>query len=226
MNVDLIMPAAGMGVRFSKNTKKQFYYIAGKPVIHYTLLAMFRSYPFERVIIGVNPDDIDFVKRIYGDIGFDIPLIIAGGGATRAETVYNCLKESQSQIVVIHDAVRPFVLKEQVEEVISKADIAGAAICALPIRDTVKRVIGGAIDKTIPRDNLYLAHTPQAFNRSLVYSYLWEAITEGRTVTDEASALEHDLKVEIALSTPENIKITYESDKWLAEALIGKYFGY
>lgn len=225
MKADLIIPAAGSGSRFSSGVKKQFYIINGKPILYYTLLSMLKAYDFEKVIIGVDEGDENAVTKIYADTGAKAPLFITKGGKTRAETVYNCLEKSDGEIVAIHDAVRPFVHKKHVEEALEKALNVGGAICALKVRDTIKSADCGAVEKTIPREGLYLAHTPQVFKTDMIRSALWEAMAEKAEITDESSAFERaGYRVEIAQSCPENIKITYQEDIELLEILINKYF--
>lgn len=225
MKVDLIIPAAGIGARFGAGVKKQFYAIKGKPVLYYTILSMIRAYPFSKVIIGIDKDDEQLVKDVYKDTGAEQPLFLAEGGKTRAETVFNCLDMADSEFVAIHDAVRPFVQKKNVEDVIEKAYNSGGAICALKVRDTVKAVTDGFIETSVRREGLYLAHTPQAFTTDMIKSALWEAIAEKIEITDEAAAFENaGYKVKIASSSVDNIKITYAEDTELLETLVSRYF--
>lgn len=225
MKVDLIIPAAGIGARFATGVKKQFYPIKGKPVLYYTILNMVRAYPFAKIIIGIDKDDEKLVKEIYNDTGAKQPLFLTEGGKTRAETVYNCLDMASGDIVAVHDAVRPFVQKKNVEDVIEKAYNSGGAICALKVRDTVKAVANGFIETTVRREGLYLAHTPQVFATDMIKSALWEAIAEKIEVTDEAAAFEKaGYKVEVSSSSIDNIKITYAEDVELLETLVTRYF--
>lgn len=225
MKADLIIPAAGSGSRFSSGVKKQFYIINGKPVIYYTLLAMLKAFNFDKVIIGVDEGDENTITKIYSETEVKIPLVITKGGKSRSETVYNCLEKADSEIVAIHDAVRPFVRKKHVAEAIEKASNIGGAICALKVRDTIKSVDCGTIENTVPREGLYLAHTPQVFKTDMIRSAIWEAMAEKAEITDEASAFERaGYRVEITPSAPENIKLTYQEDIELFEILTNKYF--
>lgn len=226
MKVDLIIPAAGCGKRFSGEVKKQFYEICGRPVLYYTFKIMGEAYPFSNIIAGIDKADYEVVRDIYGSTGLNIPFFSAEGGKKRAETVFNCLKSSKADMVAVHDAARPFVVKNHVEDAVEKAFRMGGAVCALKVRDTVKSAHGGEITGTVPRDGLYLAHTPQVFKREVLEEAMEKALKEGLEITDEASAFEAaGHKVAIASSSPENLKLTFAEDARLAELLVRKYFG-
>lgn len=225
MRTALIIPAAGYGKRFSPNVKKQFYTIFDKPVLYWTIKNMVSAYAFDEIVLGINYDDLDGVKDILKELDVCVPVKYAQGGAERSETVRNAVAESSADICVIHDGVRPFVSKRIAEQVINKAIATGAAICALPVRDTVKRVIDGVITDTVSRDNLYLAHTPQAFKREVILKALNTVSDKGVDITDDASACEYcGIDVGIIPSDYENIKVTYAEDIDIIETLMKKFF--
>lgn len=247
MKVALIIPAAGIGKRFSANEKKQFYEINNKPILFYTIKRLLESYDFHELIIGINDEDSIAINNIIADLKSDPKvgqkinsnLIIktAKGGKERVNTVFNCINQSESDFVAVHDAVRPFVNTTVIQNVIHAGINHNGAICGLPVRDTVKKVNNNndLIDilETIPRDNLYLAHTPQVFNKSMLIKAMEESINKNIPITDEASAFEYfysqnkdeSYKVQIVLSNYDNIKVTYAEDKELIHAFFHKYFG-
>ena len=251
MKVALIIPAAGIGKRFSKNEKKQFYEINNKPILFYTLKRLLLSYDFYELIVGINKEDTDILNNIILSLKEDkflkekisnIKIFQGLGGAERVNTVLNCIKESTSDFVAIHDGVRPFVNSDVIQNVIEAGIKYNAAICAMPIRDTIKRASNNhdliEISETVSRDNLYLAHTPQVFNREIIIQAIEFSLKHNLNITDEASAYEfysennkegeNSLfnlnKVHIVMSNYENIKVTYAEDKAIINTFFNLYF--
>jgi len=225
LSITAIIPAAGVGKRFSGDVKKQFFTIFDNTVLYYTLVALNRSYPFDEFILGGNLSDFEYIENQLKLAGIDNYRLIQGG-AERYETVYNCLKSVKSDTVLIHDAVRPFISPETVSSVIEACETHGASICGLKVRDTLKRVTDGLVDKTVNRDEYVLSHTPQAFKTKILIKAVENAGEFDIVVTDEAQAMElFRKKVAVVDSTTDNIKLTYTEDISLAESLIKKYFG-
>jgi len=224
LSLTAVIPAAGIGKRFSGDVKKQFFTIFDNTVLYYTLIALNRAYPFQEFILGASPSDFTFLEDQLSKAKITNYRIIEGG-AERYETVYNCLKAVKTDMVLIHDAVRPFITEAVVQAVIDAANLHGAAICGLKVRDTLKRVDGGLIDKTVNRDEFILSHTPQVFKTSVLKKAAENTGEFDIVVTDEAQAMElYRKKVAWVDSTPDNIKLTYTEDITLAESLIRKYF--
>ncbi len=226
MSVALVIAAGGVGNRFSSNVKKQFYEIDGKPILYHTITNMLKAYKFDEIVIGFSQDDVEYIENIMCEINpFANTLVVyAESGATRAETVLNCIKKCQSSIVVVHDAVRPFITKDIVINVINGAIENGCTICAINATDTVKYVENGVIKHTINRENVYLAHTPQAFKKELLHNALNNAITSNLAITDEASAMElAGYNVTVTNSSKHNIKITTQDDLSIVDAIKAKY---
>ncbi len=227
MSVALIIAAGGIGARFSSGVKKQFFEIDGKPILYYTISNMLKMYKFDEIVIGFSPDDVEYIEDIMCEIDpfADTLVVYAESGATRAETVLNCVNACQSDMLVIHDAVRPFVSAQVVSNVIEKATEHGGAICALKAVDTIKHVEDGVIKHTIDRDYVYMAHTPQAFKKELLHGALQRAINEKIPVTDEASVMEYaGHSVAVVESSRDNIKITTQDDISAVNMLKIRYF--
>lgn len=224
MKVTAVVPAAGIGKRFGGGVKKQFFSIFDKTILFYTLTALSRAYPFEEFILGGSPDDFDFMRSELDKTDIASYQLVKGG-AERYETVYNCLKAVKTDYVLIHDAVRPFIKPETVNAVIEASKYTDAAICAVPVRDTLKHINGNIADKTVSRDEYILSHTPQVFRTDVIMRALESAEERGIAVTDEAQAMEvAGGSVRWVPSSPDNMKITYLDDMSVAENLISKYF--
>ncbi len=212
MDIDAIIPAAGVGSRFSDKVKKQFFLIKGEPVFFHTLKRLSSSYFFNKFIIGASENDFNFIEKNLKKLEISNYILVTGG-KERKDTVYNCLKYSESDFVLIHDAVRPFVKKIVILNVIEKAFNTNAAICGLFVKDTVKKVIDNKIVKTLNRDLIFLAHTPQVFNSKLLKKALEHVNKNKISITDEAQAMELlGEKIAVVSSNKENIKITVKED--------------
>jgi 2-C-methyl-D-erythritol 4-phosphate cytidylyltransferase len=206
-SVSAIIPAAGSGSRFGG--KKQFARINGEVVLKLALDALRKAYPFDEYIVGIAEEDRAFAETL--GLGSDI--VYSPGGADRLTTVINAVERARSDFVAVHDAVRPFVKPETVQNTIRTAFMEGAAICGLFPVDTVKLVKDGRVISTVDRNTLFLAHTPQVFERGKLLNALKLAAQSGKIITDEASAYElAGYPVSITLSDKKNIKITYTED--------------
>ncbi|WP_303850519.1 2-C-methyl-D-erythritol 4-phosphate cytidylyltransferase [Seleniivibrio woodruffii] len=225
MNITAVIPAAGMGKRFGGDVKKQFFEVLGHTVLYYTLTALNRACPFKEFILGANPDDFYFLYSQLSKADVKNYQLVQGGGE-RYETVYNCLKAVSTEYVLIHDAVRPFFTYDTVRSVADAAQETGAAICGLPVRDTLKKISGNGVEKTVNRNEYILSHTPQVFRTALLKKAVENADERGIVITDEAQAMElYGVQVKWVISQPDNIKITYLNDMDMAEGLVRKYFG-
>jgi 2-C-methyl-D-erythritol 4-phosphate cytidylyltransferase len=206
-SVSAIIAAAGSGSRFGG--KKQFARINGEVVLKLALNALRNAYPFDEYIVGIAAEDSAFVETL--GLGSDV--IYSPGGADRLTTVINAVEHAKSDFVAVHDAVRPFVKPETVQNTIRMAFIEGAAICGLFPVDTIKLVKDGRALSTIDRNTVFLAHTPQVFEREKLLNALKLAAQSGKAVTDEAGAYElAGYPVHITLSDKNNIKITFTED--------------
>jgi 2-C-methyl-D-erythritol 4-phosphate cytidylyltransferase len=226
VKVTAIIPAAGVGKRFSPDTKKQFVELHGHSILRYTLQALNHAYPFHEFVIGAMEEDRQAVLAAAGGLGIN-SLHISQGGAQRRDTVYNALLAATGDYVAVHDSVRPFVSAEIVQNTIARAIEHGGAICGIYAIDTIKRTEDGFIAATLNRDNIFMAHTPQVFHRESLISAMKKAIDDGIDITDEAGAYEYaGLKVKACASSADNIKITRPEDLPRAMQLFEKYFPY
>ncbi|MFT4555364.1 MAG: 2-C-methyl-D-erythritol 4-phosphate cytidylyltransferase [Planctomycetaceae bacterium] len=221
----VIVAAAGRSSRFgsrSPREKKVFRELNGRPVWLRSVEAFSGRTDVAQTIVIVAPDDLDWFKEKYApNLGF-LDLDIVAGGAERADSVMNALARVQSDIdfVAIHDAARPLVVKQWIDELFQAAETHGAAIPATAISSTLKRVDGESIVETVPRERLFAAQTPQVFRRELILeAYAKRGDFEA---TDESSLVERlGHAVHIVKGSPMNLKITTQEDLKIAGALLG-----
>lgn len=219
MSAIAIIPAAGMGTRMGHETPKQFLSLNGVPIFIHTLKKFDGVASVTEVIVGVRKEEADQVARAVSQERFSKPVRVAEGGGTRQETVSRALAQipSSTEVVLVHDAVRPFVTPEMIERVAAAAWREGAAIFAIPSVDTVKQLELETITATIPRERVALAQTPQAFRYALLREAFDRAAEDGFQGTDESSLVERlGAKVKVLMGSDRNIKITKPSDLPLA----------
>jgi 2-C-methyl-D-erythritol 4-phosphate cytidylyltransferase len=245
MKVVVIIPAAGLGTRMApmptgkgkqkKIPSKQFTELRGTPILIHTLRKFAAVDSVNEIWIALRENEIaGFRERLEKEAtdGLNKDVLkkrveLVVGGEHRQQSVESALNAvaaaaNDNDIVLVHDAVRPFVTREVIEEVIEAAKKYGAAIAALPAIDTVKQVErtaeGALIKATIPRAGIVMAQTPQGFRYSVIKKAFDEASSDGFLGTDEASLVErsgHD--VAVVMGSPRNIKITAPADMELAE---------
>lgn len=223
MTVFAIIPAAGAGVRMGGETPKQFLSLDGVPIMVHTLRKFDLADCVDEIYVGLRHDDLDRARTEIERERFQKPVRLVVGGATRQQTVAAALAEapSSTEIVVVHDAVRPFISAEMIRQVIEAARKSGAAILGIPSVDTVKQVERQTILGTIPRERIVLAQTPQAFRFEILKEAFDRAQADGYEGTDEASLVERlGQSVTVLLGSDRNIKITKPSDLPLARLFI------
>jgi len=204
---------------------KPFFPVGGIPLLIHTLRVITQSTLISKIIIVVAPEREALCRdMLHSYATFRIPLSVVHGGAERQDSVRLGLAalDPTSEIVAIHDAARPFLDREILDRSIETAAIYGGALVAVPARDTIKRVgEDGTVVETIPRQQLWLAQTPQAFRVPLIREAHARALAEGVIVTDDAALLERFGKmVKIVPGSYQNFKITTPEDLKVAEAFL------
>ena len=228
--VSAIIVAAGKGMRMKSSLRKQYLLLAGRPVLAHTLLVFDACNLIENIILVVPKEDFDYcTENVLSPITLRNNVTLVSGGAKRQKSVYNGLLAVDSKsanIVVIHDGVRPFVSPEQLTACIIAAKDCGACILGIPADSTVKQVNNsGYVDKTIERDRIWLAQTPQAFQYSLLIKAHDKARREGFSGTDDALLVERlGGNVKVISGSKHNIKITTREDLALAKAIFKTCF--
>src|SRR5436190_2008488 len=210
MHVTAIIAAAGSGRRVGSDQPKQMLDIGGGSMLQHSVAA-FAAHPRITDIILVLPQGRAFLFSSTADPAAIPPIRIVAGGERRQDSVANGFDavSTSADVVLIHDAARPFVTADLIDRTIDAAARHGAAIAALPSRDTVKRVdAGGTITETIPRETIYLAQTPQGFRRDVLARAV-AAARSGVEATDEAALAERaGHEVYVVAGDPGNVKVT------------------
>lgn len=220
-----VIPAAGLGLRMGGDVRKQFRLLGGFPLIVHSLRVFQSSPVIDAVILAVPEADLHYCRtEIVEPHRFTKVSQVIAGGKERQDSVRHALAKVDESVdlVVIHDAVRPCVTDTMVRQVVEAAAADGAAIIALPMRDTVKQVGGDrVIERTIDRKPLWLAQTPQAFRRDWLQEAHRKAQAEAMTATDDAFLLEWmGYPVRVVEGSGENIKITRPEDLVIGEAIL------
>ena len=209
------------------DSPKQFRPLDGVPVIVFTLRRLAACPGISEFLIATRAEEVEPLAARMAEEKLGRPVRVLLGGDTRQQSVANALAEapSDTDLVLVHDAVRPLVTREQVERVIAEARARRAAILGIPAMDTVKEVKRASlppdvalITATIPRERIVLAQTPQVFEAALLREALARATADGFTASDEAGLVErlgHD--VYVVLGSERNLKITKPGDLELAE---------
>ena len=224
MKVGAIIPAAGSGKRIGASVAKQFLEIQGKPLLHHTL-TVFNSCKLVDYVVLVMPlADVNQVGKTWLS-KYEIVREVVVGGEQRQDSVYNGFNslEEATDIVVVHDGVRPFTTSQMITATVEGAQQYGAAITAIPVSDTVKQVVDGFVKKTIPREGLWRVQTPQAFQYGLLQKAFKKAKEDSYYGTDEGALIEYLGKgVKIVPGSELNIKITRKEDLALGEGLLSR----
>ena len=220
MKVSAIIPAAGSGERFGE--EKQFKLLAGRPLLFHTLKPFLQSDAIDEVIIVVPRNDVAAIHRdaVSMSAGKSVKVVI--GGARRQDSVKNGVDASDpdSTLICIHDAARPFVTKDLIQNSISACENAEGAVVALPSKDTVKYVEDGLVKETIDREKIWLAQTPQTFHKEKLIQALDSAFSENLIGTDESTLMEAmGFSVTLVKGNETNFKITTMDDWERAEAV-------
>jgi len=223
MKISAIIPAAGQGARMGSSTPKQFLLLQGKPILHHTLQAFTASGHVDAVILVVPEKEFEAAESQWLQ-GHDIVKKIVVGGKERQDSVYNgfCALDRDTDVVLVHDGVRPFVTPDMIRRSIEAADRYGAAIAAVPVNDTIKLSDAeGFVEKTVDRSGLWRVQTPQAFQYAVLAQAFQKAVRDSYYGTDEGSLLEYaGKKVKIIEGSEMNIKITRKEDLILGEAIL------
>lgn len=237
MKVFVIIPAAGLGTRMApvstakshrKAPSKQFKELGGVPILVRTLRKFVSTPAVYEIVVALRKDEIagfrSQLEKQYPEV-LSQRMQIVEGGEHRQNSVANALAAiaaDADDIILVHDAVRPFVTPEIISEVINAAHKHGSAIAGWPAVDTVKQVdrtaTGALITATIPRASVVMAQTPQGFRYGILKKAFDDAAADGFVGTDEASLIERSGQpVAVVMGSPRNIKITTPADMELAE---------
>jgi 2-C-methyl-D-erythritol 4-phosphate cytidylyltransferase len=221
-----ILPAAGLGTRMGADTPKQFLELDGVPIVILSLRRIATCSLVTDIIVATRADEMSRLEERIRKEKIKQKVQVVRGGDSRQDSVAQALEQvsGETEIVLVHDAVRPFVTVEQIARVIAEARRCRAAILGIPAMDTVKEVKRASLPEdvalitaTVPRERVVLAQTPQAFSTKLLKEAFGRARADAVSASDEAGLVErlgHD--VHVVLGSERNIKITKPADMELA----------
>ena len=217
----VVIPAAGRGKRMGADENKLMLSLREKPIIVWTVEAFAKDTWCEAIVLAIRPEEEEWFASELDHVS--TPITYVAGGAERQESVrFGLQAVDPNHVVLIHDGARPFVRIDQLHAVALAAQESGA-ILAVPVKDTVKQVTAGMITKTVPRETLWLAQTPQAFPAAEILAIHDQAEVAGFIGTDDASLFEWAGKdVMIITGDYHNIKMTTPEDLLFGEAILTK----
>ncbi|GGG06857.1 2-C-methyl-D-erythritol 4-phosphate cytidylyltransferase [Paenibacillus abyssi] len=221
----VVVVAAGRGTRMGSAQSKQYLLLRDKPILVHTLERFEQMEEVAEVALVVGEKDVSRCQSWVSDYGLSKVKAVVAGGKERQDSVYRGLQALDSEWVMVHDGVRPLVTAEAVRRCCKVAREAGAAVLAVPVKDTIKQVNEeGVIIATPDRRSLWAIQTPQAFRRALLMEAHERALADGFLGTDDAMAVERiGVKVAVAEGDYTNIKITTPEDLPLAEFWLARH---
>lgn len=208
MDVTGIILVAGNSTRFGKSTNKNFEKINNKYIIEYSLEKFLSSEKIKDIIIAVKQEEISFIKNIISTITVK-PIKLVIGGSTRQESVFNCIMQTDSDIVIIHDGARPLIKYEYIDKCIQEMKMYNGATIAVKSKDTIKiSDDNGIVINTTERKNTWMIQTPQCFKRKILLD-AHQKNKYNNMITDDCMLLELiNEKVKLVEGDYTNIKIT------------------
>jgi 2-C-methyl-D-erythritol 4-phosphate cytidylyltransferase len=226
--VIVIVPAAGAGTRIGGSVKKQFLLLRDKPIIAHTLQRFEHCSDVDEIAVAVPEQQIAEMESIVSRYRLHKVSLVTVGGEKRQDSVYNALRRlslGPSDIVLVHDGVRPFVESKRISHAIKACKEYEAAVLAVQPKDTIRRSrSGGFFDQTLDRNALWLVQTPQAFKGTLLMKAFKKAKADKFYGTDEAVLVERiGVKAKIVEGSYDNIKITTQEDIELGQLILERW---
>ncbi|WP_347723629.1 2-C-methyl-D-erythritol 4-phosphate cytidylyltransferase [Lysinibacillus capsici] len=225
MQYEVVLPAAGSGKRMGAGQNKLFLKLLEKPILVHTLEVFQQDPACTGIWLAVKPEERGFIQKMLEDYRITKVKGLPNGGAERQHSVHSCMKEMQQvDIVLVHDAARPFITHDIIAKLVQNAHHHGAAIAGVRAKDTMKKVsMNGIIEETVDRESLWMVQTPQAFRFELIMEAEDVAEKVGFLGTDEAMLMERlGHQVHIVESSYENVKMTTQEDLVFGEAILRK----
>lgn len=225
MSNTAVILAAGLGKRMQAGHNKQFIEICGQSVLTHTLTVFAQIPEIAKIVLVVRAGEEDTCQNMIPEIA-ENKTVLAIGGKERQDSVHNGIRAItwECEYILIHDGARPLVTEEVIRRTLLAAQNSGAAICAVPVKDTIKQADSdGNVLATIPRESLWAVQTPQVFRADLIRRAYENAYVHNHYGTDDSSLVEYlGEKIKIVTGDYENIKITTPEDIPTAEQILQK----
>ena len=211
----VLIPAGGIGTRLGRRMPKQFLTLGGGSILAATVAHFARHPAVGAVVVAAPAAHVNRARLALRPLRRRCAITVVAGGFTRQESVWLALQAAPEDVglAIVHDAVRPFITRGLIDAVVGAARRTGAAICALPVTETVKRVRGDEVEATIDRTGLWTVQTPQAFRAALLREAHEKARRDGVVGTDDAALVERlGHPVTVVRGLERNLKITTPED--------------
>lgn len=210
MNYSAIVLCAGKGSRSGLTYNKMLYRFKNKTVYEMTMEIFLNDERCKQIVVVTKEEELDDLKKLISSKKIDYVF----GGKERQDSVYNGLQVVKEDYVLIHDGARPYLKKENIDDILECLNKNDACLLVVPVKDTIKVCIDGNIVKTLPREQLVQAQTPQAFKTELIKRCYQKGKDENYIATDDASLVEYfeNTEVKAVLGSYSNIKITTPDD--------------
>lgn len=221
-HVTAIVAAAGRGTRLGK--RKQLLDLLGRPVLAWCFDIFARCAAVTDVVVVCEPDEEEACSRLARATCGEKLRSVVIGGERRQDSVFAGLRASMpdADYVVVHDGARPFVTEDMIDRCLAAARISGGAVVAVRVKDTIKQAgEGGLVTRSLPREQLWSAQTPQAFATDVLYRAYVAAEAEGFVATDDAMLVEWAGTGQVAIveGSYDNVKITTPEDLFIAQRI-------
>ncbi|RZT13753.1 2-C-methyl-D-erythritol 4-phosphate cytidylyltransferase [Fictibacillus sp. BK138] len=223
MNYWTVIPAAGQGKRMNAGISKQWIELLGEPVLKHTLDVFEKDPACSGIVLVGSERELKQMQDFVQTFQYTKVRQIVPGGSERQQSVYEGLKKvpEDAELVLIHDAARPFITHYHISQLVENAAETGSAVLAVPVKDTVKRAVQNQVVETIDRSSLWAVQTPQAFRLSIVKEAHEKAAAEQYLGTDDASLVERiGHTVAIVMGDYHNIKLTTSDDLLFGQAIL------
>lgn len=210
MNYSAIVLCAGKGSRSGLTYNKMLYRFKNKTVYEMTMDIFLNDERCKQIVVVTKEEELDDLKKLISSKKIDYVF----GGKERQDSVYNGLQVVKEDYVLIHDGARPYLKKENIDDILECLNKNNACLLVVPVKDTIKVCIDGNIVKTLPREQLVQAQTPQAFKTELIKRCYQKGKDKNYIATDDASLVEYfeNIEVKAVLGSYSNIKITTPDD--------------
>ncbi|MCZ8537634.1 2-C-methyl-D-erythritol 4-phosphate cytidylyltransferase [Paenisporosarcina quisquiliarum] len=225
MNYIVVLPAAGSGKRMRAGHNKLFLTLRNKPILIHTLEVFEQDPNCAGIWLAVKPEERMIIQEMLDEHHITKVKGMPAGGEERQHSVYACIQaaEHEADLILVHDAARPFIEPAVIKKLAQKASETGAAIAGVKAKDTMKRVHNHIIEETVDREQLWIIQTPQAFQTDILVKAQKQAEQDEFLGTDESMLVERlNIPVHVVESTYDNVKMTTQEDLLMGEAILQK----